>query len=74
MRLKGLKSRIERLERRTGAGECEGCNRTAALRMVRAPRPPAIEDWRGTDLECCPVCGNPDPRMTIRYVREMAGV
>jgi hypothetical protein len=83
MRFKGLDARIERLERGTKGGECEGCNRTTALRMARIMRqedsaanyqPPANEDWTGTDLERCPVCGNPDPRMTIRYAREIAGV
>jgi hypothetical protein len=35
MKSKGLSSRITRLERRSGGGECQGCNDLASARMLK---------------------------------------
>lgn len=72
MSLKRIESRIERLERRTKGGECDGCNRTAALKA--AARLAAYKNGGSVDptieLASCPDCGNPHPRVSIRYARE----
>jgi hypothetical protein len=72
MNFNGLKSRLERLERRTKGGECDGCNRTASLKV--AARFAAHKNGGSVDptieLASCPDCGNPHPQVSIRYARE----
>lgn len=65
MRLKALESRIERLEAQTEEGECDGCNKAAAVQIAASIEGISIDETP------CPICGNPYPQMTIRYAREM---
>ncbi len=71
MSLKGIARRIERLEHRADDGECDGCNLTVAKRMERGDNGPDWIDWSSTDLACCPDCNNPNPRISIRFVRAL---
>jgi len=74
MSLKDIERRIERLEQRTKEhGECDGCNCTAARRMLIEVNDgrSISRDWSSTDLACCPSCGDPNPRMSIKFVREI---
>jgi hypothetical protein len=65
MSLKGIGSRIGRLEGRTKEVECAGCNRTAAVQIKASLKGISIRE------RPCPICGNPYPQMSIRYAREM---
>jgi hypothetical protein len=65
MRLKGITSRIERLEGRTKEGECAGCNKAAAAQIA------ASIEGISIDQAPCSICGNPYPQVSIRYAREM---
>lgn len=76
MSIKQLKSRVRRLEQAGSGGHCQGCNELGAMRMFLSrqmnpdPRQAHREpDWSTTDLARCPVCGNPDPRISLDYVR-----
>jgi hypothetical protein len=64
MSLKGIGSRIGRLEGRTKK-ECDGCNIAAAVQIKASLKGISIRETR------CPICGNPYPQMSIRYAREM---
>lgn len=65
MHLRQLRSRIERLERRTKeGGECRGCIRTA-IELANADK-----DSISTDRPRCPDCGNPHPKIPIWYIDE----
>ena len=65
MRLKGITSRIERLEARTKEGECDGCNEAAAAQVAASIKGVSIDEAP------CPICGNPYPQVSIGYLREM---
>jgi hypothetical protein len=65
VRLKGITSRIERLEGQTKEVECAGCNQAAEVQMAASLQRISIEEAP------CPICGNPYPQMSIRYAREM---
>ena len=65
MSLKGIESRIGRLERQAKEVECAGCNKAAAVQVKASLKGISIRETR------CPICGNPYPQMSIRYAREM---
>jgi hypothetical protein len=65
MRLKGIGSRIGRLEGRTKEGECAGCNKAAAVQIKASLKGISIRE------RPCSICGNRYPQMSIRYAREM---
>ena len=73
MHTRQLKSRIERLERPSVDGDCDGCNRTVAMEareMMAAEE--RGEVWRPT-RRACPVCRNPHPQMSIAYFDRLYG-
>lgn len=65
MSLKGIESRIRRLEGRTKEVECAGCNKAAAVQIKASLKGISIRE------RPCPICGNPYPQVSIRYAREM---
>lgn len=65
MSLKGITSRIERLEARTKEVECAGCNEAAKVQVEASLEGISIRE------RPCPICGDPYPKMSIRYAREM---
>ena len=74
-KLKELASRTERLERRTKGEECNGCTRTAIAELIASMA--AIEersgcaDWSSSAPAPCPDCGNPNPQIPLRLIREI---
>jgi hypothetical protein len=79
-----LRSRLRRLEQSLGGEECQRCNYLVLERIEAeaTPRPSdgnpdwhrSEPDWTGTELERCPVCGNPSPRMSIRFIDHLVEV
>ncbi len=69
MNVRRLRSRIERLERQTQGGECQGYNLAAqSLLLARGAdqeRPGSVESSAAVS---CPECGNPNPKMSIRFI------
>jgi hypothetical protein len=80
-----LESRLDRLEKRLAVGECEGCNQVAMQRVLwilkedsrmreqDRSHKPSEPDWSKTDLVRWPVCGNPQPKMSIEFMRRTMG-
>lgn len=65
MNIKGLTSRIRRLEPRIKGAGCEACVRTALKQLV-ARRDPTI-----TAPDRCPECDNPNPKIPIRVAHAL---
>jgi hypothetical protein len=66
MNIKGLESRIRHLEQRIKGGECDACTRTA-LAGVREQ----AENGRSNEQPCLD-CGNPNPRIPLWVLDEIA--
>jgi hypothetical protein len=63
--LKGVRSRIERLERGTKGTECDACIQTAKMQIA------ASYDSSLSAPSSCPACGNPNPQIPISVAREI---
>lgn len=73
--------RIRRLEQEAGGEHCDMCNQVGMARMTIAMEGDVIQphglsyylepDWSTTDLACCPRCGDPNPKMSIEFVRNL---
>ena len=61
--MQSVSSRIEQLERATGAGACEVCGRDAAGKFTAAAE---VEIHAGTvEPQACPRCGRPGIIVTL---------
>ncbi len=76
-----LRSRLKRLERSL-EGECQGCNELVLQRLeverALSPGPdengtsiPVELDWSSTRLARCKVCGNAQPKISIRCMDQL---